>query len=68
MSALGQKQTFAPQKIVSALPLKADIGRTRCSTTAKSVTQATSNPSPAAFSEIREFFKLQAEIFSPLLL
>jgi hypothetical protein len=27
MSALGQKQTFAPQKGMSALPLKADIKR-----------------------------------------
>jgi hypothetical protein len=26
MSALGQKQTFAPQKVMSALPPKADIG------------------------------------------
>jgi hypothetical protein len=26
MSALGQKQAFAPQQIMSALPLKADIG------------------------------------------
>jgi hypothetical protein len=25
MSALGQKQTFAPQKVMSALPPKADI-------------------------------------------
>src|SRR5262245_51403364 len=25
MSALGQKQTFAPQKVMSALPLKADM-------------------------------------------
>ena len=25
MSALGQKQTFAPQKVVSALPPKADM-------------------------------------------
>jgi hypothetical protein len=25
MSALGQKQTFAPQEVMSALPLKADI-------------------------------------------
>jgi hypothetical protein len=25
MSALGQKQTFAPQKVLSALPPKADI-------------------------------------------
>jgi hypothetical protein len=25
MSALGQKQTFAPQKVMSALPSKADI-------------------------------------------
>jgi hypothetical protein len=27
MSALGQKRTFAPQKVMSALPLKADITR-----------------------------------------
>jgi len=27
MSALGQKQTFAPQKAMSALPPKADIDR-----------------------------------------
>jgi hypothetical protein len=27
MSALGQKQTFAPQKIMSALSPKADIAR-----------------------------------------
>jgi hypothetical protein len=27
MSALGQKQTFAPQKVMSALPRKADIER-----------------------------------------
>jgi hypothetical protein len=27
MSALGQKQTFAPQKVMSALPSKADITR-----------------------------------------
>jgi hypothetical protein len=27
MSALGQKQTFAPQKVMSALPPKADISR-----------------------------------------
>jgi hypothetical protein len=26
MSALGQKQTFAPQKVMSALPPRADIG------------------------------------------
>jgi hypothetical protein len=26
MSALGQKQTFAPQKVMSALPPKAGIG------------------------------------------
>jgi hypothetical protein len=26
MSALGQKQTFAPQKVMSALPPEADIG------------------------------------------
>jgi hypothetical protein len=26
MSALGQKRTFAPQKVMSALPPKADIG------------------------------------------
>jgi hypothetical protein len=25
MSALGHKQTFAPQKVMSALPLKADL-------------------------------------------
>jgi hypothetical protein len=25
MSALGQKQTFAPQKVMSALPPKADM-------------------------------------------
>jgi len=25
MSALGQKQTFAPQKVMSALPPKADV-------------------------------------------
>jgi hypothetical protein len=25
MSALGQKQTFAPQKVMSALPQKADM-------------------------------------------
>jgi hypothetical protein len=30
MSALGQKQTFAPQKVMSALPQKADMcGATR---------------------------------------
>jgi hypothetical protein len=30
MSALGQKQTFAPQKVMSALPPKADMcGATR---------------------------------------
>src|SRR5262245_30628466 len=27
MSALGQKQTYAPQKAMSALPLRADISR-----------------------------------------
>jgi len=27
MSASGQKQTFAPQKVMSALPPKADIGQ-----------------------------------------
>jgi hypothetical protein len=27
MSALGQKQTFAPQKVMSALPSKADMCR-----------------------------------------
>jgi len=27
MSALGQKQTYAPQNDMSALPPKADIGR-----------------------------------------
>ena len=27
MSALGHKQTFAPQKVMSALPPKADIRR-----------------------------------------
>jgi hypothetical protein len=27
LSALGQKQTFAPQKVISALPPKADIGQ-----------------------------------------
>jgi hypothetical protein len=32
------------------------------------VTQWTSNRSPAAFSEIREYFKLRGEIFSLLLL
>jgi hypothetical protein len=26
MSALGQKQTFAPQNVMSALPLKAEFG------------------------------------------
>jgi hypothetical protein len=26
MSALGQKQTIAPQKVISALPRKADMG------------------------------------------
>jgi len=34
---------------------------------ARSVTQSTSNQCPAAFSEIREYFKLRAEIFSLLL-
>jgi hypothetical protein len=28
MSALGQKRTFAPQKAMSALPPKADVGVT----------------------------------------
>lgn len=32
--------------------------------TANSVTQSTSNQSPASFSEIREYFKFWAEIFS----
>ena len=31
-----------------------------------SATQSTSNESPAAFSEIREYFKLRAEIFNLL--
>jgi hypothetical protein len=31
MSALGQKQTFAPQKVMSALSLKADIRRNETS-------------------------------------
>ena len=31
MSALGQKQTFAPQKVMSALPPKADM----CSATSR---------------------------------
>jgi hypothetical protein len=29
MSALGQKQTYAPQKAMSALPPKADIERVK---------------------------------------
>ena len=33
--------------------------------TADPVTQSTSNLSPPAFSQIREYFKLRAEIFSP---
>ena len=32
MSALGQKRTFASQKVVSALPPKADIARAFMST------------------------------------
>jgi hypothetical protein len=32
--------------------------------TANSVTQSKSNQSPASFSEIREYFKFRAEIFS----
>jgi hypothetical protein len=30
LSALDQKQTFAPQKAMSALPPKADISQPRC--------------------------------------
>ena len=32
--------------------------------TANSITQSTSNQSPASFSEIREYFKFRAGIFS----
>lgn len=35
--------------------------------TANSVTQSTSNQSPASFSEIREYFKFRAGIFSLVL-
>ncbi|MGB6315202.1 MAG: hypothetical protein WBG13_21950, partial [Pseudolabrys sp.] len=33
MSALGQKQTFAVQNVMSALPPKADISRPTCDVT-----------------------------------
>jgi hypothetical protein len=36
MSALGQKQTYAPQKVMSALPPKADIRGAKCPLRAKS--------------------------------
>jgi hypothetical protein len=66
---------------MSAFESLADIGgfagscsserdlNTQCAAlTAKSATQCNRTQSPASFSEIREFFKLQTEIFSLLLL
>ncbi|MGA8932774.1 MAG: hypothetical protein WB522_00740, partial [Pseudolabrys sp.] len=50
-------QLLGPHTLTKNLPIA----------TAKSGTQCKSNQSPASFSEIREYFKFSAEIFSLLL-
>jgi|GEM_PF-1693184 len=44
LSTLGQKQTFAPQKVMSALPLKADIVAARMSDMSNDSTRASYYP------------------------
>ena len=76
VSESGMEMTcsFRRRQSITVIGGKADIRypHSRASATfatyACPVTQWTSNRSPAAFSEIREYFKLRGEIFSLLLL